>query len=138
MTKAQIKQKASDLAVAFDAEYIAAMAVRLEILAAELKAAAKSKQINENILSELGVKLGETTRYDYSNSPAHVYLTEKLESIAAPIKAQIKDVEQLAKTLAKVWEKGGHSTSAWTDPETGEIFEVRPAVAQTSPKFELK
>ena len=138
MNKAQIKQKATEIATAFDVEYIAAMAVRLEILAAELKAAAKSKQINNDILSELGVKAGETTRYDYSNSPAHVYLTDKLEAISAPIKAQIKDVESIAKALQKSYERGGATSAQWTDTETGEQFEVRPAVANVTPKFELK
>jgi hypothetical protein len=136
--KTTLKWLAANLAANYEPADVIALALRLEAFASELRALTKSAYFDAEALSSLGITLGTNIRYDYSNSPAHVYVSGKIEAATKALKAQLKEIETLAKHLHSVWERGGHATSAWTCPETGEIFEVLPAKQIVGNKFELK
>jgi hypothetical protein len=136
--KTTLKWLAANLAANYDPAEVVALALRLEVFASELRNLTKGMQFDAEALSSLGVSLGVSVRYDYSNSPAHVYVSGRIEAATKALKAQLKEIETLAKQLHSVWERGGHATSAWTCPETGEIFEVKPAQKTVGNKFELK
>lgn len=60
-----------------------------------------------------------TARYDYSNSPIHVELA-----------AKVKEIEAIAKATK--------TKGIWIDPETGEQFDVLPAIKKSTDYFKVK
>ena len=145
LSKASIKENADKIAAELESEpnQLAALTIFLEQLAKQLKEVAKSSNsLSREELDKMGIKLSSHTTYDYSNSPAWNYLQAKLKRVLEPVKKDISHVENMAKLLSKQWEKLEHdnspvSVSVWIDTETGECFEIKPAIRSDSPKFEI-
>ena len=141
LSKALVKEKAAKIAAELEPNQLAALAIFLEQLAKQLKEVAKSSNsLTREELDKMGIKLSSHTTYDYRNSPAWTFLQNKLKSVLEPVKNEISHVENVAKSLAKGWEKLGHDNSpvsVWIDADTGEFFEIKPAIRSDSPKFEI-